>query len=117
MSKLFVYGTLKRGHRAHGLLEQHDAVFLGEALTRPCYHLYKVVWFPGMVIDELLVGGVRGELYEVTEECLRHMDCYEGVPDLFRREEIALSDGSTAIAYIYVESLSGRSRIDTGVWK
>jgi len=116
MSKIFIYGTLKMGHRAHGFLEEHNAVFLEETTTHPCYHLYRLGWFPGMVIDEELYGGVQGELYEVTEDCLARLDMYEGHPHLFRREEIELEDGSKAISYLYMKETGAADWIENGVW-
>jgi gamma-glutamylcyclotransferase (GGCT)/AIG2-like uncharacterized protein YtfP len=100
MSRLFVYGTLKQGYHANDKLKRHDAVFLGEAVTDVRYSLYQINWFPGMVEQES-TGGVKGELYEVTNECLDELDMYEGAPSLFRREEITLSDGTQAIGYLY----------------
>jgi gamma-glutamylcyclotransferase (GGCT)/AIG2-like uncharacterized protein YtfP len=117
MSKIFVYGTLKRGHRAHAFLEDHNAIFLKEASTGPHYHLYKLGWFPGMVIDEYVDGCVQGELYEVTEDCLERLDMYEGAPHLFRREEIELDDGSKAISYLYMQEFTSSDRVEDGVWE
>lgn len=116
MSKLFIYGTLKKGYQAHHFLEEHNAVFLEEAATHPRYHLFKLGWYPGMVIDEELHGVVHGELYEVTEDCLEHLDTYEGAPHLFRREEIELEDGSKAISYLYMKE-TGAHWIESGVWE
>ena len=117
MSKLFIYGTLKKGYRAHHFLEEHNAVFLEEAATHPRYHLFKLGWYPGMVIDEEFYGVVHGELYEVTEDCLEHLDMYEGAPHLFRREEIELEDGSKAISYLYMMETGAPNWIENGVWE
>lgn len=78
MQNLFVYGTLKRGFRAHHLLEEQDAVFLKNTKTSSKYKLYKINWFPGMVIDESEQGGVKGELFSVNNKCMRSLDQYEG---------------------------------------
>jgi len=117
MSRIFVYGTLKVGGRAHDLLERHDSQFLGEVITDPRFHLYNLGWFPGMVMDGDLEGGVHGELYEVTESCLEAMDQYEGAPHLFRRDEITLADGSMSLAYLYAQKFSDCPRVVGGVWE
>ena len=117
MSKIFCYGTLKRGYRAHNFLEDNNAIFLKEASTHHRYHLYKLGWFPGMVIDECVNGGVQGELYEVTDDCLERLDLYEGAPNLFRREEIELEDGDKVISYLYMREFSKDDRIEGGVWE
>ena len=116
MSKIFVYGSLKRNKSAHGFLTEHKATFIKEAVTTPEYHIYSISWFPGMVMDETIQGGVRGEVYEVSDECLKQLDRYEGAPDLFRQEEITLVDGDTAIAYLFNQAFSEQRRIESGVW-
>jgi gamma-glutamylcyclotransferase (GGCT)/AIG2-like uncharacterized protein YtfP len=98
------------------MLERYNGVYLGAAITHSRYHIYKVGWFPGMTINEDTVGGVLGELYEVTEECLVHLDHYEGTPDLFERKEIEISDGSRAVAYLYAQSFAGCERFEDGIW-
>jgi len=116
MSRIFVYGTLKRGGKAHDLLERYNARFLNEAVTDPRYHLRNLGSFPGMVEDELFEGGVHGEVYEVRKACLEALDFYEGAPHLFRGEKIILSDGSTAIAYLYMQDFSDCPRVEEGTW-
>jgi gamma-glutamylcyclotransferase (GGCT)/AIG2-like uncharacterized protein YtfP len=117
MTNLFVYGTLKSGERAHGLLSRWNPKFLGEFKTAPRYHLYEQGFFPGMVSDDSIAGGVYGELYEVSDDCMDAMDYYEGVESgLFRRETIELQDGSKAIAYFIVNPDRDR-RITGGRWK
>lgn len=113
--RFFCYGTLKKGFRAHHMLS--NALFLGEATTHPRYHLCNVSWFPGMVEDESISGGVQGELYEVTEDDLQSMDRYEGAPELFRRDEVELSDGTSAIAYLFNKPHANFSRVEGGVWE
>lgn len=117
MSKLFVYGSLKRGKSAHHFMERHNAVFLEKAVSDSHYHIYKVGWFPGMVYNAGIVGGVQGELYEVTQECLAALDKYEGVPHLFTRAEALMSDGTSAIAYLYAHSFEGCERFEEGLWQ
>lgn len=114
--RIFCYGTLKRGHGANRFLQDHDAVFVGESVTHARYSLYRLGWFPGMIIDEDVNGGVLGELYEVTEDCLDLLDDYEGHPSLFRREEIELQDGSKAISYLYQRNCSVAERVEGGDW-
>lgn len=117
MSILFVYGTLKRNMRSHHILANHKVSFLRESSTQPKYHLYNLGWFPGMVIDEDVDGGVKGELYEVTDDCIKQLDVYEGIPNLFDRKEIELEDSSKAISYLYMNDVSLRTKVEDGVWK
>lgn len=117
MTKLFVYGTLKHGKRAHGLLEREGAKFIRDTTTSPNHHIYRVGWFPGMIVDDQIIGGVRGELYEVSTECLDNLDRYEGAPHLFRRAIIRLSDGTECVAYLYNHEVEEDARILTGEWQ
>jgi len=116
MNKIFLYGTLKRNERAHFFLSNHRSKFICEAKTHSRYHLYDQGYYPGMVINEQINGGVHGELFEVTDECLKDLDIYEGVDsDLFRKEQIQLEDGSSAIAYLIVDPVTD-NRIESGMW-
>jgi gamma-glutamylcyclotransferase (GGCT)/AIG2-like uncharacterized protein YtfP len=97
---LFVYGTLKRDQRNHGLMR--EARFLSEAVTAPEYTLLDLGPFPGMI-----PGGttaVRGELYEVGPELLARLDRHEGVPRFYSREEILLECGTYVESYLLVDS-------------
>jgi gamma-glutamylcyclotransferase (GGCT)/AIG2-like uncharacterized protein YtfP len=104
---LFVYGTLKRDQRNHGLMR--EARFLGEAVTDPRYTLLDLGPFPGMI-----EGGstaVYGELYEVGPHLLARLDRHEGVPRFYVRKPILLCASDSADSYILVH----QERIKDGV--
>jgi gamma-glutamylcyclotransferase (GGCT)/AIG2-like uncharacterized protein YtfP len=99
-TRLFVYGTLKRGCHKHSLLK--DQQFLGLAWTLPRYRLYDRGAFPCLV--QVAAGGVavQGELWAVDEAALRRIDEWEDAPHLFIRQAIDLEDGSPSVeAYFY----------------
>lgn len=104
-TRLFVYGTLKRGCRKHSLLDgQH---FLGFAHTLPRYRLYDRGAFPCLV--QAPIGGVavQGELWAVDEKALRRIDEWEDAPRLFLRQAIELEEGSLSVeAYFYQDDVS-----------
>src|SRR5690242_2147493 len=88
-TRVFVYGTLKRGQRNHRLLAgQH---FEGEAATRPLYRLYDLGRYPCLVEDPANGLAVCGEVWSVDQATLRRLDELEGVPVLFSRKDIALA--------------------------
>lgn len=117
MQNIFVYGTLKKNFKAHQLLDNYNSIYIKTVRTEPKYQLYKINWFPGMVVDELQKGkGVLGEVYSVSDDCIEALDHYEGAPNLFRREKIDLSDGTTALAYIFNETFVGKDKIESGEW-
>jgi len=75
---IFVYGSLKRGHALHHLLDSQT--LRGSAVTKPLYRLFDLRTYPGIV--EWPNGlSVQGEVYEVDDECLRRLDEAEGVAD------------------------------------
>jgi gamma-glutamylaminecyclotransferase len=85
---LFLYGTLKRGQKNHRLLEGQR--FVGDATIEPRYRLYDLGPYPGMVIDVANGLAVAGELWELDDGCLAKLDEFEGVPELYVRQRVAL---------------------------
>lgn len=88
MDKVFVYGTLKRGHGNHRLLE--GCVHLGECITLQTFVLHNV----GFPVTFFKPKGhpVMGELYEIPdsirEQVLHRLDRLEGEGRMFRRETV-----------------------------
>ncbi|MCX5953066.1 MAG: gamma-glutamylcyclotransferase [Cyanobacteria bacterium] len=123
---VFVYGSLKRGQRAHHLLE--GLPWLGQAwLPGACLH--DLGPFPMAVLGE---GRIQGELYGVGEADLAALDRYEGAPRLYSRQWLSLEDGRAAWVYLgrphqvrHVAPLasgcwlgpSGRQPRRSGTWK
>lgn len=125
MTRIFVYGTLKRNFSAHELINNGRSQFVAEATTDPRYHLHSIGEmraFPGMVEGDGEPGGVRGEVYEVDDITLGVLDRYECVQQgLFERKEIELEDGTTALAYLFTGDdcmgMRRGRRIESGVWE
>jgi len=112
MSRLFVYGSLKRGEQNHRHLA--PARFVGEARTTPSFELLDLGEYPAMKL-----GGrttIVGEVYELDEALLAALDRFEGHPDLYRRTTIALDDGAQVDAYLVVRPPRDAPRIASGAW-
>lgn len=93
-TRVFVYGTLKRGQSNHSRLQ--GARWLGTAtLEGAC--LYDLGPFPMAIAGE---GRVCGELYAVPMAVLPLLDAYEGCPRLYQRHWLALADGRQAWVYL-----------------
>ena len=114
---IFIYGTLRKGCRAHARME--DARFLGEA-ELPGKLLY-VNKYPGLV--EAQHTQVKGEVYEVSEAVRGRLDQYEGCfctpPDYLRLERTATkSDGKKLTVHTYVFQLleTASYEIPNGDW-
>jgi gamma-glutamylaminecyclotransferase len=111
MTRLFLYGTLRRGGSAHHRLAGQR--FLGEARTAGGYGLFRLSGYPGLVPVPEHVEGVVGEVWEVDAAALARLDAYEGVSEgLYRRETVPLRapfDGAGVEAYVYARPVTGRA--------
>ncbi len=115
MTKVFVYGTLKRGGGNHALLARQQ--FLGPARTPPGYTLYSLGEYPGMVRSPDNMTGVIGELWAVDSACLQQLDEREGVAEgLYERVSLRLAPpfaDQPVETYLYLRSLKGRRPLGT----
>lgn len=109
MTRVFVYGTLKRGHGNHLLL--CASRFLGKCHTPPAYSLHDLGFFPGLVRDGHMP--IPGEVFEVDHDTLAALDVLEGYPRFYDRELIDTPYGA-AWVYVYMGSVDDHPRID--VW-
>jgi len=112
MAKIFVYGTLKRNESNHGVMKSFGGTFLCEARTsHALFDLIDLGYFPGLIAGHAYVSG---ELFKIDEQSIPHFDGFEGVPVLYKREEIEIDaeDGSifVAIVYIYNEQITGQEK-------
>jgi gamma-glutamylaminecyclotransferase len=87
-TRVFLYGTLKRGQRSHHLL--HGQEFLGEAKTLPVYRLYNCGQHPALVEDPQNGVAVHGEVWLANDETVQKLDAYEEAPRYFSRRPILL---------------------------
>lgn len=110
MTRVFVYGTLKRGGNNHSYLAGQR--FLGAARTSPGFTLYSLGDYPGMVRAPGDTAGVTGELWAVDVGCLLRLDKLEGVAEgLYERVAIQLAPpfaDKSAETYLYLHDLTGR---------
>ena len=112
-TRVFVYGTLRRGEPNHHLLDARMLLRAGR--TEPRFTLVSLGAFPAM-ID----GGetaVVGEVYDVDAVTLAALDRLEGHPRFYRRQPIRLADGDEVLAYLLSpEQVRGQPRIPSGDW-
>lgn len=101
MHKVFVYGSLKMGFGNHSLLNG-----VGEAkLCRTkdsMFEMGSMGGFPGVSSK----GGysIEGELYEVDDKVLGHLDMLEGNGHFYTRELVEVQDkeGEVEEAWMYL---------------
>lgn len=73
MTKVFIYGTLRRGGALHPVIE--DSKFMGEAVATGI--MFSLGRFPGVhFLPD--AGRIYGEIYKVTPETLNKLDAIEG---------------------------------------
>lgn len=84
-TRVFVYGTLRRGQRNHDALR--GARFVGAAATVSRYTLRVDGLLPYLDPREARYP-VRGEVYEIGKAMLRALDHLEGHPAWYRRRVI-----------------------------
>jgi gamma-glutamylcyclotransferase (GGCT)/AIG2-like uncharacterized protein YtfP len=124
---LFAYGTLRDSsvnHQAHFLKEQ--GIYIGPAYIHA--RLYRVTWYPAVVLDPAQKERVSGDIYELPyasrEMILHELDGYEGIyagnEDSEEYERLLtaayLEDGSTLQCWVYnyKHSLREEQRIRSG---
>ena len=109
MTRIFVYGTLKRGHRSNHYLAGQK--FLGEARSVPGYPLYSMGDYPSMVRSADATHDVSGEVWEVDAVCLGRLNDLEGLPEgLYERVPLRLAapfSDQPADTYLYLGSVAG----------
>jgi gamma-glutamylaminecyclotransferase len=115
VTRLFLYGTLRRGGVSHHLLAGQR--FLGPARTRAEFRLYELDGYPGMAAAAAEGRSIEGEVWEVDPECLARLDRWEGVDEgLYAREAVPLLEGppgGPAEAYLYRRSVAGKRDLGT----
>jgi gamma-glutamylcyclotransferase (GGCT)/AIG2-like uncharacterized protein YtfP len=111
---LFVYGTLRSGGGAAGLLRGCRMVGTGSVAGT----LYDLGDYPALVLDGR--GPVEGEVWRCPADVLDRLDEYEGVPDGLYLRAAVVVDGTECWTYVAGPLLRSRltpeRRIRSGRW-
>lgn len=110
MPLVFVYGTLMRAGANHNVLQRLGCTFLGEATTLEPRTLVDLGPYPALL--PLRDGApppttrIEGEVWEIDDRSLRELDAFEGYPELYTRERVALRvagpEAREVDAFVYV---------------
>ena len=111
MTKVFVYGTLKSGFGNHRLMEGRSTFITKDKIKGK---MVSLGGFPGVVPDD--DRSVVGEVYEVTDECLKALDRLEGHPSFYKRTPVVTDNGLEVDTYIYQGETKHRPLVETGDW-
>ncbi|XP_018320161.1 putative gamma-glutamylcyclotransferase CG2811 isoform X2 [Agrilus planipennis] len=92
ITKVFVYGTLKKGEPNHGWFSKDESgyhKFLCTAETTEKYPLIIATKYNIPFILHAPGNGffIKGEVYEVDEKVLKNLDILEEHPDYYEREK------------------------------
>lgn len=105
MTRVFVYGTLKRGGKIRGLdslnwtRNQESATFIGAATTKEsAFSLYDLGPFPAASLRG--EHKIAGEVWEVNDEMFATLDSIEGYPDFYSRTVIDTTQGKAWMYYL-----------------
>ncbi len=105
MTRIFVYGTLKRGCKNHHWLAGQR--FIAEARTQPIYRLYDMGGYPGMIRADNGVA-VEGEIWEVDEGGLARLDVLEDIEGGEYERLLIELEGERVEGYLFLRDVSGR---------
>jgi gamma-glutamylcyclotransferase (GGCT)/AIG2-like uncharacterized protein YtfP len=122
VTKVFVYGTLKRGGFYNRVLE--GSTFIDVAETKDNLALFDLGAYPAVVLGLPSNTPVRGEVFEINEETFLELDRIEGYPYFYSRTPIPVildETGAEVDVWIYFllqDKLNpNRARqIETGEW-
>jgi gamma-glutamylcyclotransferase (GGCT)/AIG2-like uncharacterized protein YtfP len=114
MTMIFVYGTLKQGYWNNRLVAGSELVATGRT-----YKMFQMndVGFP-LIFEPVkgmtkMMGQVKGEVYDVSDEVLAMLDRLEGHPHKYKRTELDILTGPEssvkAEAYVWQRSPIGDS--------
>jgi gamma-glutamylcyclotransferase (GGCT)/AIG2-like uncharacterized protein YtfP len=93
-TRVFVYGTLKRGYRQRGLDTADGSRFIGEAQTIKPYLMIDLVSFPGVILTgSKNATKISGEVFEISSSVLSQLDRIEGYPDFYTRTMVKTTLG------------------------
>lgn len=116
--RVFVYGTLKRGHSNYGLLAGSE--LLGRCNLHGDYIMLDLTYYPGCVRTSGVSGHSRrnicGEVYAVDETTLYSLDLLEGHPNYYKRSKIITPFGNAWMYFLPVGSLDTYAPVEEGVW-
>jgi len=114
---LFIYGTLRRGGRAHHFMKDADLHAKGSISGK----LVHIDQYPGLILCD--AERVKGEVYLVNDNLLADLDryegCFESPPHYLRQEiDVLLENGDLVPAetYVFQDPKPHHQSIKSGDW-
>ncbi len=88
--RIFTYGTLRKGSKAHRFLQSAKLITENQKLNG--FRMYDNGFYPFVIPVENQAEFIVGEIYQIPEEVLPQLDHYEGVPSLYKRVYLEAQD-------------------------
>ena len=107
-----VYGTLKKGHGNHGVMERAKGNFLGECWSKPKFTMISLGGFPGVLLEGNTP--IKLEIYEVED--MDPLDWLEGYPEFYNRKKITTPMGDAWMYYLPDKYADPSRIVATGEW-
>lgn len=117
---VFVYGSLRRGHRMHDNFGLDRCASLGQ--QHVWGRLYSLGPYPGVKLADTINGmepltRIVGEVYTLENvEQLKALDMYEGEGALYRRRLITTTEGTLVWVYEYIKTIPEKNYIPEADW-
>ncbi len=112
MPLVFVYGTLMRAGANHSVLTRLGCTFVSTARTREPRTLVDLGPYPALLpvarSSAPPTTCIEGEVWEIDDSALRELDAFEGCPELYVRERIALASAHAEELEAFVYTLARR---------
>lgn len=110
--RLFVYGTLKRGHGNNRVLGTTSEWLCDDVL--PGARMW-TIGYPVVKLEG--AGEVKGEVWRVNDaSVLRNLDRLEGHPHSYRRTPVVLKSGDMVQTYIWQRETHGMQELPDGLY-
>lgn len=104
MTKVFVYGTLKKGRHNHSWLQ--NSFCIGKCILAG-YEI-RAGRLPYAIQSDNEDARIEGELYEINHRVLEDLDILEGHPNFYKRVWVTTSKGK-AWVYLYQDAKFARA--------
>lgn len=117
--RLFVYGTLKKGHGNNVLLQNHGAKLIGRDSITGNFKMVDLGGIPAVVLTDGKEPPqtIYGEVYAISSQCLASVDVLEGHPRWYTRAKHRTNDQKKAVkAWIYTMTTGSGDVIREGMW-
>lgn len=113
--RVFVYGTLKKGHPNHGLLRDSD--FLGRCRISGRMRMVDLGYYPGVVpATGRDATDIFGEVYRIRPEVLDTLDVLEGHPAYYERKRVPTPWKGAWCYLLPAEYAEKNDVLQSGMW-